>query len=226
MSDASLVKVGGASAILVGVSLGLMRVSGIFGIEMFDTTEQSLLHIAGHQTVYLTQQSFMMLTFLLVVPAALGLYWALRQAGSVPVLPTVAVIVGALLGVNGTLRVMRIWEGLAPAYAEADAATRLTLEVMYETLTGGASHQVEWALLSGIGVGLFSVAILRTALLPKWIAWLGLFVALAGWLHLLTAVWDARVLHEIKFDSFNLWMLAMGVTLLRLREPVKMDTRV
>ena len=223
MRNGSLIKVGGASAILVGVSIAAMRVTGFFGIEKFDTTEHRLLHIADHQTVYLTQQSFMMLTFLLVVPAALGLYWALRQAGGVPLIATVAVMVGALLGVDGALRVMRIWEGLAPAYAEADAATRLTLEVMYETLTGGTSHQVEWVLLSGIGVGLFSVAILRTALLPKWIAWLGLFVALAGWLHLLTAVWDARVLHEIKFDSFNLWMLIMGVTLLRLRDPVKVD---
>ena len=40
MRNGSLVKVGGVSAILVGVSLGMMRVSGIFGIEEFDTTEQ------------------------------------------------------------------------------------------------------------------------------------------------------------------------------------------
>ncbi len=225
MRNGSLVKVGGASAILVGVSLGMMRVSGIFGIEEFDTTEQSLLYIADHLTVYLTQQSFMLLTFLLVVPAALGLYWALRQAGSVAVIATVAVMAGALIGVGSALLNLSLWDRLTPAYAEADAATRLTLEVVYQTLIGvGPSHAVAWFLLAGIGVGLFSFAILRTALLPKWIAWLGLFVALAGWLHLLTAVSDALwVLHEIKFDSFNLWPLAVGVALLRLREPVKVD---
>ena len=220
MKSIGPVKVGGAFAILAGVSLAAMRITGLFGIEKFDTIGQRLLHIADHQAVYLTQQSFMMLTFLLVVPAALGLYWALRQAGSVPMVATLAIMAGALLGVDGALRVMRFQEVLAPAYVEADAATRLTLEVMYETVTAGASHQVEWALLSGIGVGLFSVAIIRTALLPKWIAWLGLFVALAGWLHLLTVVWDTWVLHEIKFDSFNLWILALGVTLLRLRGSV------
>ena len=225
MRDGSLVKVGGASAILAGVSLGMMRVSGIFGIERFDTTEESLLYIADHLTVYLTQQSFTLLTFLLVVPAALGLYWALRQAGSVTAIATVAVMAGALVGVGSALLNLSLWDRLAPAYAEADAATRLTLEVMYQTLISvGPSHVVAWLLLAGIGVGLFSVAILRTALLPKWIAWLGLFVALAAWLHLLTAASDALwVLHEIKFDSFNLWTLAVGVALLRLREPVKMD---
>ena len=225
MKNGSLVKVGGASAILVGVSLGMMRVSGIFGIEEFDTTEQKLLYIADHLTVYLTQQSFMLLTFLLVVPAALGLHWALRQAGSVTVIATVAVMAGALIGVGSALLNLSLKARLTPAYAEADAATRLTLEVVYQTFIGvGPSHAVAWFLLAGIGVGLFSFAILRTALLPKWIAWLGLFVALAGWLHLLTAVSDALwVLHEIKFDSFNLWTLAVGVALLRMREPVKVD---
>ena len=220
MESTGIVKVGGVSAVLVGVSLVAMRVTGSFGIESFATTGQSLLYIADHLPVYLTQQSLFMLTFLLTIPAALGFYTALRPAGSVAVLATAAVIAGALIGVDHTLRVMRTWESLAPAYAEADAATRLSLEVMYRTATGGASHQLEWALVSGIGVGLFSVAILRTALLPKWIAWLGLFAALAGLLHLLTIVWDVLLLHEIKFDSFNFWILVTGVALLRLRGSV------
>ena len=220
MKSIGLVKVGGVLAILTGVVFIAMRLTGLFGIENFDTTAQTLLYIADHLPVYLTQQSFMMLTFLLVVPAALGFYRVLRPAGSVAVFATVAVMVGALIGIDGTLRVMRVWMELSPAYADADATARPTLEVMYRTLTGGVSHQVGWALISGIGVGLFSVAILRTALLPKWIAWLGLFAALAGWLHLLTAVWDTRLLHEIKFDSFNLWVLVIGVALLRLRGSV------
>ena len=63
MRSGSLIKVGGVSAILVGVTIAAMRITGLFGIENFDTTEHRLLHIADHQTVYLTQQSFMMLTF-------------------------------------------------------------------------------------------------------------------------------------------------------------------
>ena len=97
-----------------------MQVTGLFGIESFATTGQSLLYAADHLPVYFTQQSFFMLTFLL----------------------------------------------------------------------------------------------------PKWIAWLGLFAALTGWLHLLTIVWDVRLLHEIKFDSFNFWILVTGVALLRLRGSV------
>ena len=218
-----LVAVGGVSAILVALSLAAMRITGLFGIERFDSTEQRLLYIADNQAVYLTQQSFMMLTFLLAVPAALGLYRALRPAESTAVIALAAAVAGALIGVGGALLNMSLWARLAHAYAEAQAATRPILEVTYETLIGvGPSHQLTWALLSGIGVGLFSVAILRTALLPKWVAWLGLFVALAGWLHLLTVVWGvwgAWVFHETNFTLFNVWMLVVGVALLRLREP-------
>ena len=226
-----LVTVGGVSAILVALSLAAMRITGLFGIERFDSTEERLLYIADHQAVYLTQQSFMMLTFLLAVPAALGLYRALRPAESTAVIALAAAVAGALIGVGGALLNMSLWARLTPAYAEAQAATRPILEVTYETLIGvGPSHQLTWVLLSGIGVGLFSVAILRTALLPKWVAWLGLFVALAGWVHLPTAVfptavWDAWVFHETNFTLFNVWMLVVGVALLRLREPASPGSR-
>ena len=72
--------------------------------------------------------------------------------------------------------------------------------------------------LLGIGVLLFSLAILRTAIAPKWIAWLGFLAALlGGWVTLLGPA--AEVFEFIGFIGFMVWMIAIGVALWRAPEP-------
>ena len=230
MKNISLVKVGGVCAILVAVSLIAMSVSGAW-IESFEDAEQSLLAKADNPMPYVTQRWFYFLSFVLAMPAALGFYQILREAGALLWIAVVAVVAGGFIAMVDSLIILGVWYQLAPDYAEASAATRPALLVMDRTLMqiAGLGHLVEWALAAGIGVGLFAVAILQTAVLPKWIGWLGLTVValVGGWLHLLTPVSDALgVIHDIKLSSFTLWMLVMGVALLRLREPVKTATGV
>ena len=68
---------------------------------------------------------------------------------------------------------------------------------------------------------LYALAILTTRMLPRWIGWLGLFVAaFAGWLGLLSPASD--VISSISFHAFIgffVFMVRIGVGLLLRRTP-------
>jgi hypothetical protein len=72
-------------------------------------------------------------------------------------------------------------------------------------------------LVAGIGVPLFSAAILRTKRAPGWTAWLGFAIALtAGWFTLLIPVAGVfGVVTLVGFVGFWIWMVRLGVVLWR-----------
>jgi hypothetical protein len=74
----------------------------------------------------------------------------------------------------------------------------------------------------GVVVPLYAVAILTTRALPRWIGWLGLLVgALAGWLGLLSPASSVIAsISNIGFIGFFVFMLSMGIALLRRRSKV------
>ena len=119
---------------------------------------------------------------------------------------------------------------LAPGIAEASAATRASLEVMADTLrqTSWLAAGVGFVLIFGIGVLLFSFAILRTSVVPKWIGWLGLInvAANTALVTILSGVFDSSIRPPWLFASGTSlgWVLAMGVVLLRLQEPVAAES--
>ena len=120
---------------------------------------------------------------------------------------------------------------LAPGIADASTATRPALQVMANTLrqTSWLAAGVGYVLIFGIGVLLFSFAILQTSVVPKWIGWLGLMnvavhVALVT---LLSGVFESirpPWLWPVATGTSLGWLLAMGVVLLRLKEPVAPDS--
>ena len=68
---------------------------------------------------------------------------------------------------------------------------------------------------------LFSLAILRTKVAPKWVAWLGIFAALlGGWIPLLRPVAEVFEIFELIGGlGWFVWMVVMGVVLWRAPEP-------
>lgn len=78
-------------------------------------------------------------------------------------------------------------------------------------------NYVSDAILWGVVVPMYAVAILKTRVVARWIGWLGIFVAVfAGWLGALSPA--SGVIDGITFVgfvAFFLWMLVMGVALLR-----------
>ena len=75
------------------------------------------------------------------------------------------------------------------------------------------------ALVWGVAVPLFAWAILTTRLLPRWIGWLGLVVAVfAGWLGLIApASTVVEGISNVGFPAFFIFMLSVGICLLRRR---------
>jgi hypothetical protein len=85
-------------------------------------------------------------------------------------------------------------------------------------VTNAAGNFLGW----GVVVPLYAVAILTTRVLPRWIGWLGLLVgALAGWLGLLSPASSViSSISNIGFIGFFVFMLSMGIALLRRRSRV------
>lgn len=113
---------------------------------------------------------------------------------------------------------------LAPAYVAAPAGTQTTLAIVGDTLLMFAlvADFIGAALVAGIGLPILCIAILRTALAPRWVAWLGLFAAIAGgWITFLRPVSEVfEIIELVGRLSFFVWMVVMGVVLWRAPEPV------
>ena len=105
----------------------------------------------------------------------------------------------------------------------ANSATGASLEVVADTMDtiGILADLVANVLIIGIGVLLFSVAVIRTSIIPKWIGWLGVLAAVVGgWLSLLGPAFSViEAISLIGFFLFLVWMVSMGISLLRLEEP-------
>ncbi len=192
MGNMSLVRVGGACAVLMVVSGIVARI--FFGFEDI---------VTGHW--------FDALSCLLLIPAALGFYQALRQAGPLPLIAVVAILTGVIFLLFHEFIRLGIAYELAPDITDALSQT------------GWLAAGVGSALLFFIGVPLFSFVILRTSVMPKWIGWLGLInVAVhAVLLTVLSGVFESIRPPWLLAAGASLgWVLAMGVVLLRLKEPV------
>ena len=118
----------------------------------------------------------------LVLIALVGLYFTLREAGSIMVLaPVLGVAAGVLVPVSHLIPIGMAYE-LAPAFAAAPVTNREALGVLLAATSlviNAAGNALGW----GVVVPLYAWAILKTRALPRWIGWLGLVVAiLADWL--------------------------------------------
>ena len=155
---------------------------------------------------------FDLLAGLFSIPAALGFYQLLRREGNVMLTLGLASFV---VGIMGSL------------FHES-----VRLAVSYE-LVSAAFGEVSWigggvgGLFIVIGVLLFSVVILRTSVVAHWIGWVGLIVVVA---HVVLGLVLSGVIEGIRppwlivLGSLMVWVLAMAVVMLRLKEPVAPDS--
>jgi len=207
MGTISLVRVGGVCAVLAAVSGTMGRIS--FGNAWLASRGVDTL-ITGHW--------FDALAGVLLIPAALGFYRALRQAGPLLLIAVVAFLTGGIFLLAREFILLGILYELVPGIPDALRQT---------SWLAGAVLVVVWVLIFGIGVLLISFAILRTSVVPKWIGWLGLIVVVlnvALVMVLLGVFENIRPPWLLAMGSYLGWLLAMGVGLLRLKEPVAPDS--
>ena len=201
MGNISLVRVGGVCAILAVVSGTIARI--VFGNEWLKSRGVDTL-IAGHW--------FDSLSGLLLMVAALGFYRALRQAGSLPLIAVVATLTGGIVLLLRGFILLGIAYELVPGITDALRQT------------GWLVAGVGAVLVFIIGVLLFSFAILRTSVVPKWIGWLGVIAALGFCLMALLPLVFSMATPWFLGSIYLVWLVAMGVVLLRLKEPVAPDS--
>jgi Domain of unknown function (DUF4386) len=155
------------------------------------------------------------------IVALVGFYETLRVAGPVMVLAPIFGAVGLTLVTISHLIPIAVAYELVPALIAADPAGQATLGETADTLaaialvTNAAGNFLGW----GVVVPLYAVAILTTRALPRWIGWLGLLVGLlGGWLGLLSPASSViSAISSIGFIGFFVFMLSMGIALLRRR---------
>jgi hypothetical protein len=156
-------------------------------------------------------------------------YDPLRSVGPVMILAPILGAVGlTLVTVSHLIPIAMAYE-LVPAYLAAAPAAQAVLAATADTLaaialvTNAAGNFLGW----GVVVPLYAVAILTTRALPRWIGWLGLLVgALAGWLGLLSPASSViSSISSIGFIGFFVFMLSMGIALLRRRPKVSGATQ-
>ncbi len=201
MGNISLVRVGGVCAILSVVSGTMGRIA--FGNEWLKSRGVDTL-ITGHW--------FDTLGGLLFMVAALGFYRVLRQAGPLPLIAVVATLTGGIVLLFREFILLGIAYELVPGIPDALRQTGW--------LVGGVGA----VLVFFIGVPFFSFAILRTSVVPKWIGWLGVIAGLGFcWMVLAPLVFSMATPWFLS-RVFLVWLVAMGVVLLRLKEPVAPDS--
>jgi hypothetical protein len=158
----------------------------------------------------------------LVMAAFVGFYVALRHAGTVLVLAPVLGVAGMVLVQVSHLVPIGMAYELAPSYV-APGADQSTLGAVSDTFaaTAVAINTAGDVLVWGVTVPLFAWAVLTTRALPRWIGWLGLVVAaFGGWLGPFSSASSvAEGLSNIGFLGFFVFMVSMGVAMLRRRAP-------
>ncbi len=201
MGNISLVRVGGVCAILAVVSGTMARIA--FGNAWLKSRGVDTL-ITGHW--------FDALALLLLIPFALGFYQALRQAEPLVWISVVVFITGASFVLAREFILLGIAYELVPGIPDALRQTGW--------LVGGVGA----VLVFFIGVLLFSFAILRTSVVPKWTGWLGVITVLGFCLMALLPLIFSMATPWFLGGVFLVWLVAMGVVLLRLKEPVAPDS--
>jgi hypothetical protein len=218
----------GAVSAVAGTALfiiGLVVVAASGGPDVVIPETGGGLHswvrdVAGARTGFEVGTGLVVLGGVLGVVALMGFYDVLRAAGPEPLL-------GCVLGIFGLVFVT-ISHAIPIAMAEElvpDFGPRLHSTGDLVTAIALTMNYIGDVLLWGVAVPLFAVSVLATRMLPRWIGWLGVFVAVfAGWIGALGLAWKTfEDVSSIGFLAFFVWMPAMGIAMLRMRKASAVD---
>lgn len=228
MSDERFVTLGGVAAIVAMVLLvaGIYTHAGPAGAPSPpDGMEVYLTIINDNPMANMLAPLLNASAYLLLLVFMVALYQLFRGEGGLMRLALITGSVGLLFLVVAMILSFSEVE-LAAQYVAADRATQSAVAAMAETeLRIQSLVDLMGSLLAwGVGGLLFSLAILRTSILSRWLGYGGLVYAAVFWV---TAVEVAAIPGQTARDSIIfflgwwfgiLWIIAMGVSLVRLDE--------
>ncbi len=233
--NTSLAKVGGVCAILTTTFclpwILFPIVATAAGIEFPQSFEWKFWAQlkTDHRSIILTIDWLVILALIFETAAVVAFFYVLRVAGALTWLGLAAWLTGLQLVMLEHILVLGIDSVLMPRYVAASEAVRPTLDVLASTLNGTRmlAALVGNTLALGVGVPVFSLAVLRTRLAARWISWLGLVAAVMTWVGIGAYSPGAplvfSVAGQLGFVGFMVWLVAMGITWLRLRQPAELS---
>jgi len=228
MSNVSLIKVGGICAILYAVLMVVATILSVAsGVEGSPDNIEVFLRSTHNNAMFISAISLRLVAGALIIPASLGFYQALREAGRRLLWSALTTtFVGMIIQLVAVSITLGIVLQLALGYAETSETVRPALAVVGRTLV----EPDLWAgslgvFLGSIGVLLFGIGVVRTSVIRHWIGWLGVVAGVLSAFSILAYTADVFV-----FITVAGWFLilvrtvAMAVSLLRLREPAASTT--
>ena len=221
VSKLILPKVSGASAIVAAVlflSWFWPTVEPMFGIRTptslkFEDWARFKLE---HYHLLITVDWLVIIGLVCELVALVGFFYIIRHVGPLTWLGLAAWFTGLLLVMFEHVIVLGVDSSLIPKYLAATESAKPALEVLASTLNRIrlVAATVGNHLDLGLGVPVLALASLRIRQVPKWVGWLGVLVGVSTWIPL--HYWPSP-----NFIGFVVWLIAMGITWLRLKEPVE-----
>jgi hypothetical protein len=219
MGDIRLIRLGGYFALLVA-AIQLVG-NGLHPPIPSDPVEAlEIIHHTGHWAII---HIAVCISYFLFIPFVIGASAAFTDRRS-PLVRTATplVIVGAGIGAAQILTHLTLFSYLAEQYATADADGQQMIIFLYEAFWPyNVALEVAHLEAIFIAVILYGVALLNEDAFPRWQAWLGIgagLVASAGIL-IGKAILDNDILFGVSLLPLIVWIVAIGITLLRLQPP-------
>jgi hypothetical protein len=175
--------------------------------------------VVDDRTGFAIGTGMVVLAGILLAVALIGFYDVLRYAGPAMILAPVLGIFGVVLVTISHSLPIVMAEQFAPDFAGAGPTARTTLQTTGDLMAGTAlaTNYVGDLMIWAVAVPLFGLAAVRTRAVSRWIGWLGVLVGVVGgWIGAFGIVsTTVEDITAIGFLGFFVWMLAMGVALLR-----------
>lgn len=222
MTNRSMIIAGGLSLVV-----GALAFVGVFSYlaANFDypgildgTAADVLPRLRGGGSVMRATWALYAVLPLLLVPGAIGTYFACPSSRGRMTVALVAASIGALAMCFGLMRWPSIHWALAEAYAQAGTETRNSLSAVFLGLNlylGNYIGEFLGELCLGVFFLLSGLSLLAEARFPKWLGWAGAAFAVLFLIGALrNAVPAVQPVSDINNALLPLWMVVLGVSLI------------
>jgi hypothetical protein len=221
MGDWRLVRMGGYFAIIVG----LMQLVGNGLHPPIPTDTGEALTVIASTSYWTIIHIVITISYFMFIPFVLGASAAFRDQNSPYILVAkFLVIVGAGIGAAQIMTHLTFFKYLADQYALGDPALRQNIIFTYESFWPySVVMEIAHLVAIFVAVVLFGMELMKDDVLPRWLAWLGVVAGVVATVGILAAkiVFHTDIIFGIALVPLVVWILAVGVNLLRLKPSVQ-----
>lgn len=226
MTDKTLYRISGVSAIVGTLFILFANLHSMLGVVPFAPGSASFIPEESLSAATKSQGAGLLTAWgniygtLLLAVAVIGIYQLICREGAHTMIPLVIFEIGAVVLTIGYLIATAWTYQLAPLYEqgvrEAVYSAEYLRKILFEVIVVYGS----WLTL-GLPPLLFGLFGLKSANTPKWLNWLAIVGGALGTMEWLKAYpWqtDRNALVFINIILFSVWLIGMGVVMLRYRD--------